>query len=126
VSPPLLQLVNLALGLGLLATIGLAATRPPLAAAVPGRRGLGWLLVAVPLPIVVGFRLLQPGYPAGGEAAFVLAAAAFAVGVLLLFARDDEEELDGDSDSGPAPWWPAFEREFRAYARRQSRPHASV
>jgi hypothetical protein len=114
--------VDLALGLTLLATIGFAATRPPLAAAVSGRRALGWLLVAVPLPIVVGFRLLLPGKPAGDEGAFILAIVAFAVGTLLLLARDDEDDRDGEMGGDPAPWWPEFEREFRAYARRGSRP----
>jgi hypothetical protein len=118
--------VDLMLGLTLLATIGFAATRPPSAAALPGRRALGWLLVAVPLPTVVGVRLFLPGHTAGGEAAFVLAIVAFAVGAVVILARDDEDDHYGEMDSSPAPWWPEFERQFRTYEKRQSRPRARV
>jgi hypothetical protein len=118
--------VNLVLGVALLATIGFAATRSPLARQSPARRLLGWLLVVVPLPSVVAFRLFLPWHPAGGEVAFGVGIAAFAVGAVLVLARNDEEDRDSEIDLGPAPWWPEFEREFRAYTRRQSRPRVPV
>jgi hypothetical protein len=117
--PPL----DLVLGVALLAVIGLAATRSRLTAAAPGRR-LGWVLIAVPLPLVVAFRLEQPSSPLGGQGAFVCGVLAFGAGALLvLSSRDDAGDGGPDeADPGPAPWWPQFERDFRAYARRQSRP----
>jgi hypothetical protein len=118
-SVPLLDLV---LGAALLATIGFAATRSRLTADAPGR-GLGWLLIAVPLPLVVAFRLALPSSPLGGQSAFVCGVLAFAAGVLLVLSSRDDADDGGrnEADPDPAPWWPDFEREFRAYARRQSR-----
>ncbi len=121
-----LPLVDLLLGLMLLATIGVAATRPPPAGQLPGRRLLGWFLVGVPLPLVVGVHELLPAHPAGGEGAFLAAIAAFAVGAVLILARDEDDDRDGELGTGPAPWWPEFERDFRAYARRESRPRIRV
>jgi hypothetical protein len=119
-------LLDLVLGVALLATIGFAATRSRLAAQAPGR-WLGWLLVAVPLPLVVASRLAVPSSPLGGQTAFVCGVLAFAVGALLLVSRrDGGDDSDEEADRGPEPWWPAFEREFRAYARRQSRPRMRV
>jgi hypothetical protein len=119
-SVPLLDLV---LGVALLATIGFAAMWSQLTEQAPGR-WLGWLLIAVPLPLVVAFRLSLPSSSLGGQSAFMCGALAFAAGTLLILSkRDDADEGDRDqADPGPAPWWPDFEREFRAYARRQSRP----
>jgi hypothetical protein len=114
--------VDLVLGFGLLLTIGLAATRGRLAAEAPSR-SLGWLLIALPLPLVVAFRLTQPSSALGGQAAFVAGVLAFAAGAaLILSRRDDADDVGGQADPDPSPWWPEFEREFRAYARRQSRP----
>jgi hypothetical protein len=119
-SVPLLDLV---LGAALLATIGFAATGSRLTPAAPAC-GLGWLLIAVPLPLVVAIRLALPSSPLGGQSAFVCGVLSFAAGTLLvLSSRDDADDGGGeDADPGPTPWWPDFEREFRAYARRQSRP----
>jgi hypothetical protein len=115
-------LVDLVLGVALLATIGLAATRWQLDAQAPGL-WLGWLLVAVPLPLVVAVRLSLPSSPLGGQSAFVAGVLAFAFGAMLvLSSRDDAGEAGEERDPGPAPWWPEFERDFRAYARQQSRP----
>jgi hypothetical protein len=114
----------MALGIALLATIGLAATRWRLDAQAPGRL-LGWLLITLPLPLVVAFHLTQPESPLGSQRAFIAGVVAFALGALLvLSSRDDADDADGEIDPGPAPWWPEFEREFRAYARRQTRPRA--
>ena len=117
-SVPLLDLV---LGVALLATIGFAATRSRLAAQAPGR-WVGWLLVAVPLPLVVAIRLSVPSSPLGGQGAFVGGLLAFALGALLTLSGRADDEDRAETDPGPAPWWPDFERDFRTYARRQSRP----
>ena len=118
--------VDLVLGLGLLATIGFAATRERLASEA-SHRSLGWLLIVLPLPTVVAFRLTLPSSPLGSQAAFVGGVLAFAAGAaLILSSRDDADDADGQDDPDPAPWWPEFEREFRAYARRQSRPRVRV
>jgi hypothetical protein len=115
--------VDLVLGVALLATIGLAATRVRLDAQAPGQ-WLGWLLVAVPLPLVVAFRLSLASSSLGGQRAFVGGVLAFAVGALLVLASRDDPGAGGEADSDLAPWWPEFERDFRVYARQQSRPRA--
>jgi hypothetical protein len=88
------------------------------------RRQMGWLLIALPLPLAVGIETFASPPRVLADAAFVAGLAAFAVGALLVLSGDDEDDrrLDGDPDS--PPWWPDFEREFRAYARRSSRPRA--
>jgi hypothetical protein len=127
VRAQLLPLVDLVLGLALLTTIGFVAMRSPLTAHAPGRRLVGWLLVALPLPIVVASSLLMPSSPLGGEAAFVFGVLAFAIGVVLLLSGGgDAKDEGGEADLDPAPWWPDFERQFRAYARRQSRRRVTV
>jgi hypothetical protein len=121
-----LLLVDLLLGVALLATIGLAAMRSG-PAAPPRSRLVGWLLVAVPLPVIVGSRVIVPSSPLGGEAAFVCGILAFAVGAaLVLSGRGETDEAPGEPNLGPRPWWPDFEREFRAYARRNSRSHTRI
>src|SRR5262245_40323771 len=120
-------LVDLMLGLALLATIGVAAARPPLTAQIPGRRLIGSLLIALPLPLVVVSRLFMPSSPFGSEIAFVLGVVFFAGGVVRVLAGgDDKEGVDRPQDLEPPPWWPDFEREFRTYASRQSRRRVVV
>ena len=115
-------LIDLTLGVALLATIGFAATRSPLAAQVRHRRLVGWLLVAVPLPLVVAFRVALPSSPFGAQAAFGCGVLAFAVGALLVLSgRGDDHDPGSEHDPGPTPWWPDFEGEFRVYVREQSR-----
>jgi hypothetical protein len=118
-------LVDLVLGVALLATIGVAATPRRLDAQAPGQ-WLGWLLVVVPLPLVVAFRLSQPSSPVGGQTAFVAGVLAFAVGTLLVLSRRDDTDDGHGAEPDPAPWWPEFERDFRAYARQQSRQRAHL
>jgi hypothetical protein len=115
-------LIDLTLGVALLATIGFAATRSPLAAQTRHRRLVGWLLVAVPLPFVVASRVAVPSSPFGAQGAFACGVLAFAVGAaLVLSGRGDGPDPGGELGPGPAPWWPDFEEEFRAYVREQSR-----
>jgi hypothetical protein len=116
-----LPLADLILGIGLLATIGFAAMRPWPAMPRAGRL-IGCFLVAVPLPLVVAFRLAAPVSPLGNETAFVSGVLAFALGALLLLSRRrDFPDETGDAGAPCPPWWPEFESEFRAYARRQTR-----
>ena len=114
-------LVDLMLGIALVATVAVGATRGPLFAS-ERRRVLGWLLIAVPLPLAVGIQLLAPLPPAFGETAFVAGVAAFAAGALLVLSSDDEDDLREGTDPETPPWWPEFEREFDEYVRRTSRP----
>jgi len=77
---------------------------------------LGWLLIGVP-PVFFA-----------GCAVVTLAVALLAAP--LLRPRDDDHGEDGGrggqepGDGGGPPWWPQFEREFRAYAdeRRRAGP----
>lgn len=79
----------------------------------------GWLLVAVPLPVVVALQVLGLLPAHGGEAAFLVAAAAFAAGALLILGRDDDPGY-GRADDDP-PWWPDFERGLRLYTGSRDR-----
>jgi hypothetical protein len=115
-------LVDLVLGVALVATIALGARLSPLGRSSGQRRLLGWLLIAVPLPLAVGVEVLAPQPPVLAQTTFVVGIAAFAVGALLVLSNDDEDELRGSADPENPPWWSDFEREFRAYARKGSRP----
>jgi hypothetical protein len=115
-------LVDLVLGIALVATVAVGATRAPLGVSSERRRVLGWLLVAVPLPLAVGIQLLAPLPPALGETAFVAGVAAFAAGALLVLSSDDQDDLREGTDPETPPWWPEFEREFDEYVSRTSRP----
>lgn len=86
------------------------------------RRAVGWLLIALPLPVAVGLETFASPPRVLADAAFVAGLTAFAVGVLLVLTSDDGDGRQGDVDPESPPWWPDFEREFRAYARRSSRP----
>ena len=115
-------LVDLVLGIALVATVALGATRAPLGASSARRRVLGWLLIAVPLPLAVGIEVFALPPPLFAQATFVAGVAAFAAGALLILSSSDDDDLRGHDDPDGPPWWPDFEREFRAYARRSSRP----
>jgi hypothetical protein len=83
---------------------------------------VGSLLVVVPLPLALAIHLLVELPAIIDQAAFVLGVAAFGVGAFLILPWDGEDE-GGDSarKPDPAPWWPEFEREFRAYSDRRVR-----
>jgi hypothetical protein len=121
-----LPLVDLGLGVILIAAIGFAATWSLPAARGYGWRLIGWLLVAVPLPLVVSMRFGFPSAPLGGQTAFVAGVVAFAVGALLVLCNHDDTKDDFiETSPDPAPWRD-FERQFRAYARTQSRRRVRV
>jgi hypothetical protein len=122
-----LPLVDLALGVILIAAIGFAAGQSWPAAQERRHQLLGWLLVTVPLPLVVSVRLVFPTAALGSQGAFVCAVLAFAAGaVLVLSGRGDKEDELMERGPGPAPWWPDFERDFQSYARRHSRPRVRI
>lgn len=115
-------LVDLVLGIALVAAVAVGATRSPLGASSERQRVLGWLLIAVPLPLAVGLQLLAPLPPAFRETAFVAGVAAFAAGALLVLSSDDEDDPRDGAEPETPPWWPEFERDFDEYVRRSSRP----
>jgi hypothetical protein len=115
-------LVDVVLGAALVATIAFGAARSTFGTSSRLRRRIGWLLIALPLPLAVGIQVLMPLPPALAETAFVAGVAAFAAGALLVLRNDDGDDLRRDVDPEGPPWWPEFEREFRSYARRSSRP----
>jgi len=115
-------LFDLVLGIALVATVVAGATHTPLGASSERRRALGWLLIAVPLPLAVGLQLLAPPPSALGQTAFVAGVAAFAAGALLVLSSDDGGDLREDADPETPPWWPEFERDFDEYVRHSSRP----
>lgn len=110
-------LLDAAAGIGVLATITLSARRAPQKRS-RHIRALGWVLVAGPLPLAVALHAAGRMPPTADQVAFLSAVAAFAIGAALVLSVDDEEDQCDDADDGSPPWWPEFEREFRAYARR--------
>jgi hypothetical protein len=114
--------IDLVLGAALVAMVALGSRRTLFGASSRRRRVVGWLLIALPLPLVAGIEVFAPPPPVFAEAAFVAAVAAFAVGALLVLSGEGGDDHRGDADPESPPWWPEFEREFRAYARRSSRP----
>lgn len=79
------------------------------------------MLVAV-LPLALVLHLLVQLPVVFDQAAFVLGVVAFGAGAFLLLPWDGEDERGKAArDPDPAPWWPEFEREFRAYSDRRVR-----
>ena len=116
-----LALLALLLGLCLLTAIGFAARRSHGRTRSKARLAFGALLIAVPLTLALMLQLLGELRPSVDLTAFVLGVAAFGAGAFLLLARDgNDKEEDHTRELGPAPWWPEFEREFRAYAARST------
>jgi hypothetical protein len=126
VAIPSLPLVDLVVGLALLTLIGLVATRVRLARQSHVRWLVGWVLVAVPLPVVVAARWIDTSSVVGGEVAFLCGVVAFAVGAALVLSGRDERDHGSGPHLDPEPWWPDFEREFRAYARTRSRRRVRI
>jgi hypothetical protein len=118
----LIPLVDVALGVCLLAVIAVAAVRRPRVSTSRPRRLVGWALVAVPLPLAVALHVFLRPSSALDQLAFIVGIVAFAAGAILVLAHGDDERTDSPAEPDPAPWWPEFEREFRAYARRSGRP----
>jgi hypothetical protein len=89
----------------------------------PGHlRVLGWVLVCIPLPVAVLLHVLRAVQQATDQTLFIAGVVSFAFGAaLLLGSKDDEDEDWRHSSDDSPPWWPEFEREFRAYSR--VRPH---
>ena len=114
--------VDLVLGVALVATVAVAACRSSTGTSSERQRVLGWLLIALPLPLAVVIEVFAPLPSPLAETTFVAGVAAFAAGSLLVLRRDDGDDSSGTADPETPPWWPEFEREFRSYARRSSRP----
>jgi hypothetical protein len=119
----LLSALPMLLGLSVLAVIAFAARRSPRSTSSRARRAFGYVLIAVPLPLAVGLHLFLWPASALDPITFVVGVIAFAAGALLVLPGDDgDEQPELPEDSDPAPWWPDFERDFRAYARANVRP----
>lgn len=107
-------------GLLLLSVIAVASTRGKRRNGSERRTGLGWILVAVPLPFAVGIHL-KGGIPqVVDQSIFLLGVVAFAVGAALILTADDDDDFRRENGDDSPPWWPEFEREFHEYARRSS------
>lgn len=119
------MLVDAAVGVLLLTSIALAATSRRRVRS-HRLRALGFALVAVPLPLAVALHLTLRLPGAVDQAAFLAGVAAFAVGAVLVLRADGDDWSEEGEDDSP-PWWPAFEREFRIYARTSPpRPRSKV
>jgi len=115
-----LSLLALLLGLCLLTAIGFAARRSPRARSST-QRALGSILVGM-LPLALVLHLLIEPPAIVDHAAFVLGVLAFGAGAFLIVPWDGEDDRgEAPRDPDPAPWWPAFERDFRAYSERRVR-----
>jgi hypothetical protein len=117
-----LSALALLLGLSVLAVIAVAARRSPRPTSSRARRPIGYALIAAPLPLAVALHLFVWPTSAFDKIMFIVGVIAFGVGAVLVLPGDDEgEQPELPDDPDPAPWWPDFEREFRAYARAYAR-----
>lgn len=116
--------IDVMLAAVLVAAVVLGCKRTLLAVSSQRRRAVGWLLIAVPLPLAVGIEAVAPLPRVLADAAFVAGLTAFGLGALLVLSGQDEDDPRPGADPDSPPWWPDFEREFRVYARRSSRPRA--
>jgi hypothetical protein len=118
-----LSALPLLLGLSVLAVIAVGARGSPKSISSRARRSFGYALIVVPLPLAIALHLFVWPASALDRIAFVVGVVAFGVGALLVLPSDDEDEQQDDrtDDPDPAPWWPDFERDFRAYARAYAR-----
>jgi hypothetical protein len=122
----LLVLLDAAVGVLLLTSIALAATSRR-SVRSHRLRALGFALVAVPLPLAVALHLTLRLPSTADQAAFLAGVAAFAVGAALILRADEGDDWGEEREDDSPPWWPAFEREFRIYARTSPpRPRSKV
>ena len=118
--PPVPLLVfDAALGAMLLVVLGLLASRDR-QQKPQHLRALGWALVCIPLPAAVALHALHAVSLATDQTLFVIGVVSFAVGAALVIGSKDDEDWRHAHDDSP-PWWPEFEREFRAYSRTRPR-----
>jgi hypothetical protein len=118
-----LLIVDALIGIGLLAVIAVAARHAP-ASTSTVRKLVGWGLVAGPLPVAVALHLSLALPVVVDQAAFIVGVIAFAIGAFLVLSADDGKDRPEPMDElEPPPWWPDFERDFRAYARSRRRTH---
>jgi hypothetical protein len=114
-----LLLLDVVVGMLLLAAISAAASRPVRGPGTVGLRTFGWILVCVPLPLAVGLHLVVRLPQTTDQAAFLAGVVAFATGSALILGSSDEDDDWRREDDGDSPsWWPDFERDFHAYATR--------
>jgi hypothetical protein len=108
-----LPLLDVAIGIAVLAVIGVAAVRPTVKVSAELQM-LGWFLVAVPLPAAIAIHLSVLHSGRLDQALFISALLAFALGAMLVLAGDSDDE--GGRDDEPEPhWWPAFEQSLHDY-----------
>jgi hypothetical protein len=119
-----LLVLDAVLGVLLLTAIAFASRAPERRS--DRARAIGWMLVAVPLPVAVALHAAGELAPATDQIMFVSGVVAFAVGsALLLGSRNDDDW--GEAFDYTPPWWPEFERELREYENRApSRPRTST
>jgi hypothetical protein len=109
---------DVALGISLLVAVVLLARREH-QRKPKHLRLLGWALICIPLPGAVVLHLLRAVPQATDQTLFVLGIVSFAIGAALVLGSKDDEDWRSAVDDSP-PWWPEFEREFRAYSRVRS------
>jgi len=112
--------LDVAMGIVLLALIGVVSAYRPVAVSAAARRA-GWVLVAVPLPAAVSCHLFLFHRGPLDESLFLSGVLAFALGAVLVLGRDEDDDGAGDDGLDPR-WWPEFERAFHDYvsgSRRQ-------
>ena len=119
-GPMRVVLLDAAAGGFLVAAIVVAAQRRGGRVCSRRVRAFGWVLVAGPLPVAVMLHLLLAPPTSVDQAAFLAGVAAFAVGATLVLGREEDDWREPAEEPSP-PWWPAFERDLRDYARERSR-----
>lgn len=115
-----LLVLDVAVGVLLLATIVVATRARRSRALSPQLRVCSWTLVAVPLPLAVAVHLIGGLSTTADQALFLGGVVAFAVGAVMILTDEEEDWRSTGGDESP-PWWPAFEREFRTWELEGSR-----
>jgi hypothetical protein len=115
-----LVLLDAVAGLLLLGVIAVASTREQRRNGSERRKRLGWLLVAIPLPLAVGLHVKGGLSQVVDQSTFLLGVVAFAVGAAFILTAGDDDDFHRESSDDSPPWWPEFEREFHEYERRSS------